>query len=84
MPVPLDTPTGARAKARSLARRNCNASIISTLMVRSIRSALSSTGVDVTLIFTDTHAALNGHKREAIYSYYAELTAHAATRRVSR
>ncbi|HEV2574784.1 hypothetical protein [Methylocella sp. CPCC 101449] len=48
-------------------------------MMERIRQ-LYPTGVDVTLIFTDTHAALNGHKREAIYSYYAELTAHAATK----
>lgn len=37
-------------------------------------------GVDVTLIFTDTHAALNGHKPETITSYFGELTTNAAAR----
>lgn len=46
-------------------------------MMERIRQ-LHPAGVDVTLIFTDTHAALNGHKPEAIASYYVELTENAA------
>jgi hypothetical protein len=37
-------------------------------------------GAKVTLVFTDTHAALNGHSRESIASYFEDLTAAARER----
>ena len=30
-------------------------------------------GADFTLVFTDTHAALNGHSQASIHSYFQEL-----------
>jgi len=48
-------------------------------MVERIRQVYP-VGADVTLIFTDTHARLNGHKPESIASYHAELVEYAAAK----
>jgi L-tyrosine isonitrile synthase len=37
-------------------------------------------GATITLIFTDTHAGLNGHSAESIAAYFNDLTVHAAQR----
>jgi hypothetical protein len=41
--------------------------------------AIYEPGTDFTLVFTDTHAALNGHTPASIHSYYQDLV-HAARR----
>src|SRR4051794_13730921 len=37
-------------------------------------------GARMTLVFTDTHASLNGHSRESVESYFADLDAAARSR----
>jgi hypothetical protein len=37
-------------------------------------------GAKMSLVFTDTHASLNGHSRESIESYFADFTAAATSR----
>jgi len=44
---------------------------LNTMMARV--AEVHEPGVDVTLIFTDTHAALNGHSRPTIHSYFRDL-----------